>query len=82
MSKVTFKNLDQKTKGSHLISIGGGEVLTDGNLKPLKFTSTQYNKHVKSCVKRVRSQGLQNFKSEVTAKLNSKGLWTYSHAVI
>ncbi|CAM0110348.1 hypothetical protein VPH166E361_0140 [Vibrio phage 166E36-1] len=46
------------------------------------MTASQYNKHVKDIVKRTRSQGLQNFKSEVTVKLNSKGLWIYSHAVI
>ncbi|CAM0110320.1 hypothetical protein VPH166E361_0139 [Vibrio phage 166E36-1] len=39
MSKLTFKNLNQKVKGSHFVSIGYGEVLTDGNLKPLKNDS-------------------------------------------
>ncbi len=82
MSKLTFKNLDQKVKGSHFVSIGYGEILTDGDLNPLKMTATQYNKHVKSVIKRDRLQGLQNFKSEVTIKLNEKGLWIYSHAVI
>lgn len=82
MAKLTFNNLDQKVKGSHFVSIGYGEVLTDSNLRPLKMTATQYNTHVKDIVKRRRLQGLQNFKSEVTAKLNAKGLWVYSHAVI
>ncbi len=82
MSKVTYKNLDQKVKGSHYVSLGGGHVLTDGDLNPIKLTATQYNKHVKAVVKRDRSKGLQNFKSEVTAKLNINGDWIFSHAVI
>jgi hypothetical protein len=82
MSKVTFKNLNQNTKGSYFVKLGGGVLLTDGNLNPLKMTAPQYNKFVRASVKRTRSQGLLNFKSEVTAKLNDKNLWIHSHAVI
>lgn len=82
MSKVTFKNLNQHTKGKFLVAASNGDLQTDSNFTPLKLTANQFNKFVKDHVKRVRKQGLHNFRSEVTAKLNDRNLWVYSHVVI
>ena len=85
MKNVTFKNLNQETKGRFLVAASNGDYQLDSSCKPLKLTSREMNTFARTVIKRERKQGLQNFKSEVVVRLWDRGgikVWNYSHQVL